>query len=205
MRSIYLSIRSELMQIKSRCYAIINMRPLPHCCTVCSHSEYHKFAVSFQGTMYAHSFPTVTIFLAKHSALESTFPNIFNMYREMCPWGRMQESNINTHNCLGNWQAAMHPLEFPFLSPDTVPTGIAQDHLCNAQWRSAISRAMLCKDTGFDGCKPLFLAAALTSAALTAPFAIAKRPWVLESEDTSYNTCSFKGCSCTCFDTDRRN
>jgi len=26
---------------------------------------------------------------------------------------------------------------------------------------------MLCKDTGFDGCKPLFLAAALTSAAQT--------------------------------------
>jgi len=57
---------------------------------------------------------------------------------------------------------------------------------------------MLCKDTGFDGRKPLSLAAALTSAALTAPFAIAKHPWVLESEDTSYSTYSFKGCSCTC-------
>uniref|UniRef100_A0A0A9FAH7 Uncharacterized protein n=1 Tax=Arundo donax TaxID=35708 RepID=A0A0A9FAH7_ARUDO len=39
-------MRFELMQIKSSSsYARLNMRPLPHCCTGCCHSKYHKVSV----------------------------------------------------------------------------------------------------------------------------------------------------------------
>ena len=60
MRSIYLTMISELMQVKSRCYARINMRPLPHCCSVCCHSEYHKVAISLHSNYLCIQLPNLS-------------------------------------------------------------------------------------------------------------------------------------------------
>ena len=53
---------------------------------------------------------------------------------------------------------------------------LSRCRLSFARRKRAISRAMLCIDTEFNGCALLSFAAVLTSAALTAPFPMGKRP-----------------------------
>nr|TKV94506.1 hypothetical protein SEVIR_9G299800v2 [Setaria viridis] len=106
MRSIYLTMKSELIQLMSRSYARIKMRPLPHCCIVCCHSEYHKVAVK--------------AFLKQRARRRRSSKKLASQicYRHSKLLGLMHSQLLGQQI-----DAATRSLGFPFLSPDRVPAG----------------------------------------------------------------------------------